>query len=282
MSPGASGAAGGGRVDLHAHTHFSDGDLSPEDLVARARERGLVAVAVTDHDTVDGIAPARIAAADAIEVVPGIEISTSTGAMELHILGYYVDPGAPDLRARLEAFRNERVARLRAIGERLASLGAPVDVDAVLSGAGPGVVGRPHLAASLVAGGHAVGTDEAFRRFLGRGAPAFVPRPAFSPEEAISMIRGAGGISVLAHPGAALPDAVIESLVDAGLGGIEVWHPQHGPMAVRRHRALAERLHVVATGGSDFHGSARSADLGSLPVPSRVLGSLKRAAGVGV
>lgn len=279
MKPGPAPAAGAGRVDLHAHTHFSDGDLSPEELVALARARGLEALAITDHDTLDGIAPARIAAAADLELVPGIEISTSNGTMELHVLGYFVDAGARPLRARLEAFRLERVARLRAIADRLASLGAPVDVEAVLAGAGPGVVGRPHLAASLVAGGHVVGIDEAFRRYLGRGAPAFVPRPAFRPEEAIELIRGAGGLSVLAHPGAALPDAVIEGLVEAGLGGIEVWHPQHGPMAVRRHRALAQRLGIVATGGSDFHGRSRSADLGSLRIPVGVVAALKRAAG---
>jgi hypothetical protein len=271
---------GGRRIDLHAHTVFSDGLLSPEELVERARARGLAALAITDHDSVDGVGRARAAAEAALEVVPGIEISSAAGGQDLHVLGYYVDGADPALRERLARFRDERVARARDIAGRLDALGVPVDVESVLESALPGVVGRPHLADAMVRAGHAETLEDAFRRFLGARGQAFVPRPAFRPEEAIALIHAAGGVSVLAHPGAATGDARIESLVAQGLRGLEVWHPQHGPALVRRYRALASRLGLIATGGTDFHGPGRGLDLGDLPVPARVLAHLKQAAGV--
>jgi hypothetical protein len=145
--------------------------------------------------------------------------------------------------------------------------------------AGPGVVGRPHIAQTLVEAGHAANQDDAFKRFLGLGGPAFVPRPAFTPFEAIALIHSADGVSVLAHPGGT-SDAVVERLARAGLRGLEVWHPHHGGAATRRHRALAKRLGLLETGGSDFHGERRSADLGEIQVPISVLAALKEAAGV--
>jgi predicted metal-dependent phosphoesterase TrpH len=271
---------GGRRVDLHVHTFFSDGVMAPEEVVARARERGLAAVAITDHDSLDGIERARVAARNAVEVVPGIEISTQEGGLDLHLLGYFVDGSDPALLARLARFREERIERARAIAWRLAALGAAVDVDEVLVRARPGVVGRPHLAEALVRAGHVGSVDDAFRRFLGARAQAFVPRPAFRPDEAIAMIHAAGGVSVLAHPGNALSDARVAKLAARGLRGIEVWHPQHGAPLVRHYRALATRLGLIATGGSDFHAPGRTFDLGDLPVPAGVLTRLKQAAGV--
>jgi predicted metal-dependent phosphoesterase TrpH len=253
--------------------------LSPRDLVAHARDRGLYALAVTDHDTVAGIAEARDAAGVGLELVPGIELSTSWDGRDLHILGYFLDPEHIALRARLWQFRDERLARMRAIVERLDTLGLPVDPADVLALAGPGVVGRPHVAEALVRAGHVADLDDAFRRLLGARGSAYVPRPAFGSAEAIALVHAAGGVSVLAHPGA-LESEAIERLADAGLRGIEVWHPQHHTAAVRRHRAIAQRLGLLETGGSDFHGPGRGMDLGELPVPSRVLADLKDAAGI--
>ena len=187
---------GGRRVDLHAHTHFSDGALSPEALVALALERELAALAITDHDTVEALGPAREAARDAIELVPGIELSSALGGLELHLLGYFLDPAYEPLRERLVRFRAERMGRAMAIVERLRELGAPVDPDEVVAAAGPGVIGRPHLADALLKAGHAETLDDAFRRYLGRHGQAFIPRPAFHPEEAIALIHSAGGVSV--------------------------------------------------------------------------------------
>lgn len=271
---------GGRRVDLHTHTFFSDGVLSPEEVVALAIDRQLAALAITDHDSMEGLARARAAAGPALELVPGIEMSSAYEGLDLHILGYYVDPDHAELRERLEGFRTERLDRALAMIERLRVLGAGVDADQVLALAGPGVVGRPHVAEALVRAGHVETMDDAFRRYLGMDGEAFVPRPAFRPDEAISLIHAAGGVSVLAHPGGALPETIVERLVASGLRGIEVWHPQHNGQTVRRYRALAQRLGLLETGGSDFHGPMRSTMLGDLPVPATILAPLKNAAGV--
>jgi predicted metal-dependent phosphoesterase TrpH len=269
-----------GRVDLHAHTIFSDGQLTPEALVDLAVERGLSAIAITDHDSIEGIARARAAAAGRIEVVPGIEVSTSTDSLDLHVLGFFIDPASAHLATRLKKFRRERVDRVRAIAARLAELGAAVDIEEVLELAGPGVVGRPHVAAALIRAGSVKSVDDAFKRFLGARAEAYVPRPAFHPSEAIAMIADAGGVSVLAHPGAYVPDGLVRELAKSGLDGIEVLHPQHGPALVKRYRALTVQLGLVESGGSDYHGPGRHTDLGGMKVPATVLRRLKDAAGV--
>lgn len=275
-------AGGGGRrVDLHTHTRFSDGALEPEALVELALQRSLIAIAVTDHDTVAALPRARAAARNQIEVVPGIEVSSVRDDADLHILGYFIDPTHAALQKRLEQFRRERVERAEAMIERLRAVGAALDRDAVFARSlGVGVVGRPHLADALIQAGHAVDMDDAFRRFLGTQGSGYVPRPAFRTEDAIGMIHDAGGLSVLAHPGAAMEDATIEALARQGLRGIEVWHPQHNAATVRRYHALAHRLGLIETGGSDFHTTARGTPLGELPVPASVLINLKHAAGV--
>jgi predicted metal-dependent phosphoesterase TrpH len=269
---------GGRRVDLHVHTLFSDGVLTPEAVVAHALERSLAALAITDHDSVEGVERARIAAGAALELVPGIEVSSTLDGADLHILGYYLDPEDAELNDSLARFREERLRRAHLMVERLRALGAPVDFDEVLELAGPGVVGRPHVAEALVRAGHVETVDEAFRRFIGARGEAFVQRPAFRPERAIALIHAAGGVSVLAHPGASLPDLVVEHLAAAGLRGLEVWHPQHGAAAVRRWREIARRLHLIESGGSDFHGTHRGAALGDLPVPERTVEALLDAA----
>jgi hypothetical protein len=282
----SNGVQGGRRVDLHSHTHFSDGLLAPEALVALAIERQLAILGITDHDSVAGLPRAsqalRAAARPglALELVPGIEISTAHDGLDLHILGLYVDAEHAGLHEHLARFREERVQRARAIVERLAQLGLSVDAERVIALAGPGVVGRPHVAQALIEAGHADSADDAFRRLLGAQGSAFVPRPAFRPERAIEIIHAAGGVSVLAHPGASLAVSVVENLVGAGLRGIEVWHPQHGVATVRRYRELARRLGLLESGGSDYHGPGRGAELGDMPVPLAAVARLKEAAGV--
>jgi 3',5'-nucleoside bisphosphate phosphatase len=270
-------STGGLRIDLHCHTTFSDGELAPDALVQRAIARRVGVLSITDHDSVEALPAARAAAGSALELVPGIEVSTSSNGLDLHILGYYFDPENRDLAERLGRFREERSERMKNMVARLAELGIEVDLDEVLAIAGHGVVGRPHLAEVLVRDGHVENADDAFRRLLGAHGLAYVPRPKFPPAEAIALIRGAGGVAVLAHPGPGLVDSVIEGLAAHGLGGIEVWHPQHGALTVRRYQALAERLGLLETGGSDFHGEGRSSDLGDVPVPERAFLALKRA-----
>lgn len=278
--PRPPAARGGRRVDLHSHTIFSDGALAPEAVVALAVERGLAALAITDHDSVEGVPRAREAAGSAIELVPGIEVSSMLEGLDLHMLGYYLDPADDELLETLARFRTERLDRALQMVERLAALGVAVDRDQVLALAGPGVVGRPHVAEALLRAGHVETMDDAFRLFLGAHGPAFVQRPAFRPEQAIALIHAAGGVSVLAHPGAGLSERVVEHLAAARLDGIEVWHPQHGMASVRRYHALAAKLGLLETGGSDFHDQGRGVNLGELPVPASVLGPLKQAAGV--
>jgi predicted metal-dependent phosphoesterase TrpH len=279
MKPTRPPQSGGRRLELHAHTHFSDGALSPEQLVDLAVERGLFALAVTDHDSVEGIAPALAAAGSRLELVPGIEISSTFEGLDLHILGYFLAADSARLRERLARFRDERRQRARAIVGRLAELGAPVSEDEVFASAGPGVVGRPHVAQALVRAGHVMTIELAFQKYLGPRGSAFVPRPAFPSAEAVRVIREAGGVAVLAHPGL-VPRRMVETLAEAGLAGLEVWHPQHNPAAQKRWFEVARELGLVPSGGSDFHGPHRGAGLGDMPVPERSLADLRaRAAG---
>ena len=284
--------APGGRIELHAHTHFSDGSLPPSALVSLAMERGLSALAITDHDSVEGVVPA-MSAADALrearpeggaeppEIVSGIEISSALEGNDVHVLGYFVDWRSAALASRLERFRDERRARARAILDRLAALGVPVAAEEVFAAAGPGVVGRPHIAHALLRAGHVPTIDVAFQRYLGTQGSAFVPRPAFHSAEAVRVIREVGGAAVVAHP-ASLPTRLVEQLAEAGLAGIEVWHPQHGMATQRRWRELARTLGLVASGGSDFHGPHRGVGLGEMPVPVRALAELRERANAAV
>jgi hypothetical protein len=276
--PGPAGTRPGRRADLHAHTLCSDGELSPSDLIARARSRGLAAIAITDHDTVAGLEEGRSACGEDLVFVPGIEVSCSRSGLDLHLLGYFLNERHERLLARLLLFQSERVERARSILGRLESLGAPVEMTDVLARARGGVVGRPHIARALVSAGHAEHLDDAFRRFLGSRGSAFVPRPAFAPGEAIALIRDAGGVSVLAHPGAHLDEQIVRDLVSSGLQGIEVWHPVHSSTTARRWLALTRRMGLLATGGSDYHGGARAPDLGSQRVSERVVTALRLAA----
>ncbi len=278
MNPTRPARTAGRRVDLHAHTFFSDGQLSPEELVQLALGRDLVALGITDHDTVEGIARALVAGGGRIRIVPGIEVSSVLEGYDLHILGYFIDYQSESLRSRLEEFRTERRNRALAIMERLRGLNVPVDETAVFAAAEPGVVGRPHVAHALVRAGHVPSVEAAFQQFLGPRGRAFVPRPAFHSEDAIACIREAGGASVLAHPGGQLPESLAERLKEAGLDGVEVWHPSHGIAATRRWRDSARRLRLIESGGSDFHGTHRGAALGDLPVPERAVELLLDAA----
>lgn len=264
----------GPRLELHAHTHFSDGTLSPAELVERAIAADIDALAITDHDTVDGVLPARTAADGRLEVIAGIEVSSTHEDEDLHLLGYFLDPANEPLRERLARAFRERHERTLAILERLAALGVPVSADEVFAAAGPGVVGRPHIAAALMRAGHVPSIEVAFNRLLGTRGAAYVPRPSFPTAEAIQLVHEAGGVAVLAHPGP-LATRVVESLAEAGLDGVEVWHPMHNMPAQKRWYDTAKELGLVPSGGSDFHSPNRGAALGQMPVPARTLEDLR-------
>jgi hypothetical protein len=246
---------GGVRIDLHVHTTASDGLLDPPALVQALQEAGIQVVGVADHDTVDGIA-ATLAAAGAagIQCVPGIEVSAYWGAVEFHILGYYVDPGDAALIAFLQGTQDARHRRMRAMVSRLWAMGIPIPEAEVFAAASNGNVGRPHLARVLRAHGVVESLDEAFDRYLGTGRPAYVPRPDVTVAQAIAVIHGAGGLAFVAHPGLQNRDDAFPDLVAAGLDGIEVYHPKHTYGLVSRYRRLAARHRLLISGGSDFHG----------------------------
>lgn len=243
------------RVDLHLHSTASDGQLSPSEVVQLARARRMDVIALTDHDTTAGIAEAQQAAGGQLIVLPGIELSAEDARRDVHLLGYLINPQEDSLQAQLAYFRQERLRRAERIAGRLAELGRPIAWEQVLSQAGGGAVGRPHIARVMVEAGYVDSVDQAFDQYLHNGGPAYVWRQRLSPEAAITLIHSAGGAAVLAHPGS-LPDyaAVIERLVPAGLDGIEVIHPKNTELVRENLRALALRYGLITTGGSDFHG----------------------------
>jgi predicted metal-dependent phosphoesterase TrpH len=257
------------RIDLHLHTTASDGLLEPAALMRAARAAGIGVVSITDHDAVDGLEEARRAAPAArLTLIPGVELSAYWGRVEFHILGYFIDAESDALRGFLRKTREARHRRLHAMLSRLQAMGMAVPMDDVLGRARNGNVGRPHLARALIERGFVTSADEAFDRYLGTDKPAYVPRADVSVGEAIRVIREAGGIAALAHPGLHNRDEAIPGLVREGLEAIEVYHPQHVFGRVARYRRLAGRLNLLVTGGSDFHGAAKGDHAATLGVPS--------------
>lgn len=271
------------RIDLHLHSVRSDGRLEPTQVVAAAKAAGLVAVALTDHDTVAGIEEAAAAAA-ALELplVPGLELSAyDLDRGSTHLLGYFIDPEHAELLGFLEEVRLSRLERAAAMVEKLNDLGLSVSLDAVMAEASPdGLVARPHVARALVDGGWVGSYGEAFSRFIAAGRPAYVPTLRVEPEEGIRWIHQAGGLAVLAHGGKTHGADVIRNLAAAGLDGLETLHPDHGPVEVRKLRRLAAELGLLETGGSDWHGPRddRRGQLASQPVPYEWYERLKAAA----
>jgi predicted metal-dependent phosphoesterase TrpH len=268
------------RIDLHSHSTASDGRLSPTQLVELARDRDVSTLALTDHDTLRGIAEAQAAGAQmGVRVIAGIEVSTLfNGSKEAHILGYGMRPTDEATRDTIASLQPLRASRARAILDRLALLGVPVSFDAVAALAGDGMIGRPHIARAMVAAGLVPNFQTAFDRFLAEGQPAFVPNDALTPAQAVELIHAAHGVAVLAHPCLFQGDleALFTALIAAGLDGIEVYHPEN-PAAERP--ALLERARhndLLITGGSDFHGLSADGDasLGSMTLPAGVVESL--------
>ena len=250
------------RADLHVHSSASDGTDPPAEVMRRAAAAGLDAVALTDHDTVAGHAEAYRALPGTLTLVPGMELSCRLQGRSLHLLAYLFDPGDAELAAEISRIRDDRVLRARAMVRRLADLGAPVTWDQVAAIAGPAVVGRPHIARAMAASGVIAEPGAAFTtEWIGHGGRAYVGRYALDPVRAIGLVRGAGGVAVLAHPRAGrggawqVPDEQIARLAAAGLAGVEAFHPDQPDTERAGLLALAGDLGLVATGGSDDHGS---------------------------
>jgi len=247
-------------IDLHLHTTASDGQCEAPELVRRAWGAGVHILSVTDHDTVaalpDLAAPAR---AYGIETVPGIEITAVLGERDVHVLGYFFDPASPALTAFLQDQRADRVRRAQEIAAKLAALGKPVDVERIMRAADqkPGrSVGRPLVAWAMVRAGHVADPRQAFDQWIGEGRPAYVPRRGSTPADVLEIIREAGGLSSLAHPGLLGCDSLIPDLVERGLTALEAYHCDHDPVLTERYLSMATRHGLAVTGGSDYHGDA--------------------------
>jgi len=265
-------------VDLHTHTSASDGALSPKALVVEACSRDLDVVAITDHDTTEGVAQA-LEAADAcsLTVVPGVEISTHHPAGELHVLGYGIDTADERLEALLARSRGSRIERAKRMVARLAEMGMPISWRTVHGLAGDGTIGRPHIAEALRQAGHVGSIQEAFERYLGNGKPAYIPREKIGPCDAIAAIHGAGGVAVLAHPIARL--SVVAELAGCGLDGLEAYYTGYSAEATSAILEAAQKYGLISTGGSDFHGESVIPEniLGGVDVPERCYRELRAA-----
>lgn len=264
-------------VDLHLHSRYSDGTYAPEEVAAQARRYELAAIALTDHDSVEGCADAeRACRALGVEFVVGIELTAEQEGNELHILGYGFDPQNARLLMEIARFQEVRQNRIREMVERLNRIKVPLAVDAVFALANCRAPGRPHVARALVAAGLCRNVDEAFERFLKKHRPAWVPKFKMSGEKALELIHQAGGVAVLAHPGLNHTDEVIPGMVAAGLDGIECFHTKHSTTTAEYYLQLADRFNLLVTGGSDCHGMSKGKPLiGSVKVPYQHLEQLK-------
>lgn len=266
-------------IDLHSHTTASDGTLAPRELVALAAKRGVRVLAVTDHDSTNGIGEARAAAqaSAGLTIVPGIEINCDVDGAEIHVLGYYLDLEASWLQDFLGEQRAERVARVHRVLEKLSALGMPMDPGEVFALVKEGSAGRPHIAQAMVYRGYVRSVREAFDRYLHNGGPASAPRRKLTPEQAIGVIRRARGVPVMAHPGLANRDAMLPALVAAGLQGVEAHYPEHSAAQTQAYVDFCARHDLVATGGSDFHGPGvgHAPHPGAHAVPERAWDDLR-------
>jgi predicted metal-dependent phosphoesterase TrpH len=276
-------------IDLHLHTSASDGTLSPSELVRYAVKRGVQAIAITDHDTIDGNEEAIGEGHQVhLTVIPGVEISVDYSSGSMHMLGYLFDNQNESLREKLKLLQKFRAERNPRIAEKLTRLGMPTPYEEVVQLSGGGQVGRPHFARFMIEKGYVRSEQEAFEKYLKKGALAYEEKVRFSPSDAVALILGAQGVPVLAHPftlnckGPEELDHVVKGLVEAGLKGIEVFYPEHSEKETLEYQRLADRYGLIVTGGSDFHGNGGSGiDLGTgrgnLNVPYELLNTLYQA-----
>jgi predicted metal-dependent phosphoesterase TrpH len=246
-------------ADLHLHTRHSDGTFTPAEVVRHAGEAGLSCIALTDHDTVAGVAEmAECCRAAGMEFIPGIELTAHLGEREVHVLGYFVRHAAPEFLARIEQFKAARAERVDRMLAKLQEHGVDLRLPDIAAVAGNGsALGRLHVARALFNRGFVRHMDEAFHRFIGHGKPAFVAKPRLDVASCAALVHEFGGVAVLAHPGISALEGQLASLLSAGLDGIEVWHSRHSAAQCERFLAFTQTHGCLATGGSDCHGLAK-------------------------
>lgn len=267
-------------ADLHVHTSHSDSTLTPASVVAECLAHGIRTVAITDHDSMDGVAAAAEAGRNAgLRVVPGVEMTAYDERTEVHIVGLFIDPCSEPLTGVLRRTLEARRRRIHEIVTSLGKLGVAVSADDVFEIAGCGSPGRPHVAQALVRSGRVSSVADAFRFYLANGAPAYVPKHNLLPREAVAAIHDAGGVAVLAHPGVGLGAATIERLLRCDIDGIEVYHPLHSEGDTNRFRDMASERGLLISGGSDSHGGIRpETQIGAVLLPDEFVDKLEERA----
>ncbi len=268
-----------GKIDLHIHSTVSDGRFSPEEVVSKAAERGLTFIALTDHDSVDGIAAALAAAKSFpdLKVIPAVEISTDVPSGEVHILGYFIDYTSHKLREALVTFRNSREMRAQRMVAKLSALGIHIEWPRVQEIAGDGSVGRPHIAQAMLEKGYIASIKEAFEKYIARDGPAYVEREKMTPVEAVELIARTNGLPVMAHPFTVPePEALVAEMRAAGLVGIEAYYNGYTADTINRVVGLAKEFNLITTGGSDYHGLDDSNEtmMGDVTVPGEAVEKL--------
>ena len=268
------------RVDLHCHSTASDGEYPPAEVARRAQAAGLVAIALTDHDTTGGVPEAtRVGEALGVRIVSGCEFSVKAPWGELHLLAYFLPPGHARLEEFLAGTRAARHRRAEQIVGHLRRLGVAIELRDVVQAADGGALGRPHVARVLVQQGVCVDMNEAFARYLGRGRPAYVEKPLPTLQQVAELVHAVGGVAVAAHLGDHGAEGQIRQFQEHGLDGLEVRHPSHSPGTERRLMGIAQRLGLAISGGSDWHGDLELGDshapLGGLDIPLEWLEKLE-------
>jgi 3',5'-nucleoside bisphosphate phosphatase len=266
-------------ADLHLHSTYSDGACSPCELVKRASDLGLSTISITDHDCVTGFNEAAACAKEhGINLISGIELNATLNGREIHILGYFIDTANSELLQTTAYLREQRLERGKRIVRKLNQLNIPVTMESVLSFAGAGSVGRPHIAEAVFNGGYVNSYLEVFEKYLGDGAPAYEEKVESAPEALVKLISKAGGLSILAHPGKNTYESDLLSLVQAGIDGIEVIHPSHSQELVQYYRAIVNQYCLLETGGSDFHGGSRADDynFGQIYIHGDIVDQMRR------
>ncbi len=248
------------KTDLHSHTNYSDGFNSPKELIDKAKKKGIEILSITDHDNLAAIEEAaEYGKKVGVEIISGVEISSDIMDREIHILGYFIEPGNSEIERYLKFFREERLKRADRIVKKLNMLGISLKLDDVLKIASNSAVGRPHIAQAMVEGGFINSYFEAFNKFIGNGCPAFEKKVHVSPRSAFKIINDSGGLSFIAHPGI-MPENILKELIEAGVDGIEVIHPSHSVSIVKFYKGIVNEYFLLESGGSDYHGGKREDD----------------------
>lgn len=266
-------------ADLHTHTIFSDGMDTPQELINKARGSGLSALAICDHDTVDGIFVANSFCQNTgIEIIPSLELSAEYNNSEVHILGFFIDCLNPHLLSELKQIRSDRRLRMQEMVDKLNNLGVKISIEKVFNIAGDATVGRAHLARVLYSERYVSTIQEAFYKYIGENCPAYVSRFKLKPKEAIELVLASGGVPALAHPYSLNNDGLIEEFAGYGLAALEVYYPEHSPSMIMRYESIADKFKLIKTGGSDYHGMFKpQTTLGKVKVPYSVVEELKNA-----